>query len=82
MSTGTFGNPKTPQAPQITILGCTFIAVGRHKWDSAIKATTDGIELGNSIVAPHDLLKWRYFLQYKTRNLGRTLRRLLTKGTI
>lgn len=74
--------PK-PLPPQVTVLNCTFLAVGRQAWGPAMTVKDDRVELANSVIAPADLLKWRYFLQYKTRNWRRAVRtvaRILKKG--
>lgn len=68
---------KTPPLPpQVTVLNCTFLAVGRQSWGPAINVKGDRVELANSLIAPRDLLKWRYFVQYKTRNWRKAVRRI------
>lgn len=78
MSIFKFWTPKAPSAPapQITVTNCTFLAVGKQAWGPAVMVRDNGLELANSVIASPDLLKWRYFVQYKTRNW----RRILKKG--
>lgn len=74
---------KKPVTPQVHITGCTFVAVGKQSWGPAIRWDGKDVHIANSVLGPPELLTWRYFARYKTRNLRRAVRtiaRILTKG--